>query len=396
MMNGNSLRKLATPASVALLLGAYAHAAETQENTEIARVVDEAIQPVMKEHDIPGMAVAVTIRGQRYFFNYGVASKENGQKVTENTLFEIGSISKTLTATLGSYAQVRGVLSLSDSASKYMPTLSGSAFDQISLLDLAAYTGGGLPLQFPDEVTDQEEMVAFYQAWRPEHPAGTHRRYSNPSIGLFGHLVAVSMKRPFEDLMEDDLFPALGLTHTYINVPQGQMERYAYGYSNENKAIRVNPGVLDAETYGVKTSSADLIRFVEANIDSSELDESLQRAIAGTHIGYYKIGPMTQALGWEIYDWPTDLDPLLAGNSAKMALEANPATRLDPPSDRDTILINKTGSTNGFGAYVGFVPSEQVGIVMLANKNYFIPDRVNAAYAILSALADETGATIAR
>jgi beta-lactamase class C len=395
-MNGNSLRKLAIPASAALLFGAHAHAAETQESAEIARVVDEAILPVMKEHDIPGMAVAVTARGQRYFFNYGVASKESGQQVTEDTLFEIGSISKTFTATLGSYAQIRGVLSLSDSASKYMPALSGSAFDQISLLDLATYTAGGLPLQFPDDVTDQEEMVAFYEAWRPEYPAGTHRRYSNPSIGLFGHVVAKSMEKPFEDLMEDDLFPALGLTHTYINVPQGQMKNYAFGYSKENKAIRVNPGVLDAEAYGVKTTAADLIRFVEANIDSSELGDAFQQAIAGTHIGYYKIGPMTQALGWEMYDWPADLDRLLAGNSAKMALEANAATRLDPPSDRNAVLINKTGSTNGFGAYVVFAPSEEVGIVMLANKNYFIPDRVKAAYAILSALVDETGATIGR
>lgn len=395
-MNGTFFRKLAIPAGAALLLGAYAHAADAQDIGEIARLVDEAIRPVMKEHDIPGMAVAVTIRGQRHFFNYGVASKQTGQKVTEDTIFEIGSISKTFTATLGSYAHVRGALSLSDSASKHMPTLAGSAFDTISLLDLATYTAGGLPLQFPDDVTDEKEMVAFYRAWRPEHPVGTSRRYSNPSIGLFGHLVARSMENPFEDLMEDDLFPALGLSHTHITVPPGQVHRYAYGYSKENKAIRVNPGILDAESYGVKTTSSDLIRFVEANIDSSKLSGALQRAIAGTHVGHYKIGPMTQALGWEIYGWPTDLDSLLAGNSARMAFQANAAARLDRKSDHGSVLINKTGSTNGFGAYVAFVPSDELGIVLLANKNYFIPDRVKAAYAILSALADETGATITR
>jgi beta-lactamase class C len=396
-MNRNSLLKLGILASTVLVFGACAHAAESQDGTEIARVVDEAIRPVMKEHDIPGMAVAVTVRGKRYFFNYGIASKASGEKVTEDTLFEIGSISKTFTATLGSYAQVRGALSLSDSASKYMPALSGSAFDKFSLLDLAAYTAGGLPLQFPDDVTDQEEMVAFYKGWRPDHSAGTHRRYSNPSIGLFGHLVAKSMGKPFEDLMEDDLLPALGLTHTYIDVPQEQMENYAYGYSKDGKAVRVNPGVLDAETYGVKTTAADLIQFAETNIDSSELSEAFQRAIAGTHIGYYKVGPMTQALGWEMYAWPADLDRLLAGNSAKMALETNAATRLEPPlPPRNDVLMNKTGSTNGFGAYVAFVPSEEVGIVMLANKNYFIPARVKAAYAILSGLTDETGSTSAR
>lgn len=101
---------------------------------------------------------------------------------------------------------------------------------------------------------------------------------------------------------------------------------------------------------------------------------------------------MTQGLGWEMYPWPTDLDRLIAGNSAKMALEANEAARLDPPlPPRKNVLINKTGSTNGFGAYVAFVPAEGIGIVMLANKNYFIPARVKAGHQILTALEAQTG-----
>ena len=59
----------------------------------------------MQEHDVPGIAVAVTIDGQQHFFSYGVASKEKNKPVTKDTLFEIGSVSKTFTATLASYAQ---------------------------------------------------------------------------------------------------------------------------------------------------------------------------------------------------------------------------------------------------------------------------------------------------
>jgi len=342
----------------------------------------------MEKNHVPGMAVALTARGKRSLFHYGVASKESGQKVTADTLFEIGSLSKTFTATLACLAQARGALALSDNASKYLPALVGSSFDEISLLDLATYTAGGLPLQFPDDVTDQEKMISYFKSWRPAYAAGTRRLYSNPSIGLFGYLAARSMGKPFDDLLERKLFPALGLRRTYIKVPLSQMGNYAYGYSKDDKPIRVTPGVLDSEAYGVKTTAADMIRFVEANIDSAGLDETLRRTIAATHTGYFRIGDMTQGLGWEMYAYPTELDRLLAGNSSKTILNANQVTRLVPPMPpRQDVLINKTGSTNGFGAYAAFVPKRRLGIVILANRNFPIKDRVTAAYAILASLA---------
>ena len=386
------MRKISAPklgiiAAVSLLCGANVYAADNGGPGEIEHIVNDAIRPVMEENNIPGMAVAVTVRGKRYFVNYGVASKDSRQKVSKDTIFEIGSISKTFTATLASYAQVIGALSLSDNASTYLPALAGSSFDRISLLDLGTYSAGGLPLQFPDDVTDQKTMIAYYRNWRPSYVAGTHRQYSNPSIGLFGYLAAESMGQPFDDLMEKKLLPMLGLSNTYIHVPQNQMSSYAYGYSKVGKPVRVTPGVFDAEAYGVKTSAADLIKFVEANISGAELDETLQRAIAATHTGYFRVGDMTQGLGWEIYDYPTDLEPLLAGNSSDMALKANKVEKLaSPMPPQEDVLINKTGSTNGFGAYAAFVPAKGIGIVMLANKNYPNADRVKAAYRIMTAL----------
>lgn len=363
----------------------------------LERVVNEAIRPVIDQNNVPGMAVAVTVQGKRYFFNYGVASKESGRKVTEDTIFEIGSISKTFTATLASYAQASGKLSLSDNASSYLPALAGSSFDKISLLDLGTYTAGGLPLQFPDEVSDQNKMIDYFKSWQPDYPAGTHRLYSNPSIGLFGHLAARSMGEPFDDLMEGKLLPMLGLSRTYIKVPQDRMGDYANGYTKDNEPIRVAPGVLDSESYGVKTTAADLIRFVEANMNGSVPDETLRRSLAATHTGYYKVGDMVQGLGWEMYAYPADLDRLLAGNSPEVMFKANEASTLDPPMPpQEGVLINKTGSTNGFGAYAAFVPVKGVGIVMLANKNYPIPERVKAAYQILTALDSQSDLTSAR
>jgi beta-lactamase class C len=305
--------------------------------------------------------------------------------VDEHTLFELGSVSKLFTATLGAYAQAEGKLRLNDLASKHLPALRGTAFDQISLLDLATYTPGGLPLQFPDAVRDERQMLDYYRAWQPAYPAGSQRLYSNPSIGLFGHLAAASLGKPFDQLLEHQLFPQLGMTESHVRVPLGQMARYAWGY-RDDQAIRVQPGPLDAEAYGVKSSAADMLRFVEANLDPSQLPAPLRQAIATTHVGYYRVGDMSQGLGWERYAYPITLQRLQAGNSSQMALEPHAVERFAKPHPAEgDLLLNKTGSTNGFGAYVVLLPARDTGLVILANRNYPNAERVRIALEILEA-----------
>lgn len=333
------------------------------------------------------MAVAVLKGGQAHYFNYGLADVAAGTKVNEQTLFEIGSVSKTYTATLGAYAVVKGGFKLDDQVSRHAPWLKGSAFDGITMAELATYSAGGLPLQFPDEVDSSDTMRAYYRHWTPAYQPGSHRQYSNPSIGLFGHLAANSLQQPFARLMEQTLLPALGLKHTYLQVPEAAMARYAFGYSKEDKPIRVNPGMLADEAYGIKTGSADLLAFVKANISGVD-DKALQQAIALTHTGLYRVGEMSQGLGWESYAYPVSEQTLLAGNSPAVSLKANPVTQFETPAAPGAMrLYNKTGSTGGFGAYVAFVPAKGIGIVMLSNRNYPIEARVSAAHAILSQLA---------
>jgi beta-lactamase class C len=353
----------------------------------VRAAVDRAIRPLMAQHDVPGMAIAVTIGGKAMFYNYGMASTEKRIPVSENTLFELGSVSKTFTATLGCYARELGKLSFDDHPGKTMPALKGSAIDRATLLELGTYTAGGLPLQMPDEVTNEAQMLAYFRDWTPDAPPGTQRRYSNPSIGLFGHATALALQTNFADAVEGQLFPALGLKHSHVRVPATAMADYAWGYDRTNKPVRVSPGVFDAEAYGVKSSAADMIRFVQENIDPSQLPEPMRRAVDCTHTGYFQVGDTVQGLGWEQYRAPASLARLQAGNGEKMSREANPAVRLQPPQapSRGT-LFNKTGATRGFGAYVLFVPDHRIGIVMLANKNYPIPARVEAAHAILEQL----------
>lgn len=81
------------------------------------------------------------------------------------------------------------------------------------------------------------------------------------------------------------------------------------------------------------------------------------------------------------------LQDLLQGNSAQILFQPNRVTKIDPPlRPADNVLIDKTGSTNGFATCVAFVPQRRIGIVLLANGNYPIDARVTAALEILTRL----------
>lgn len=351
-------------------------------------VVDAVVVPWMAADDIPGMAVGLVVDGRTVVFDYGVASRASRAPVDASTLFEIGSISKTLTSTLASDAQVRGELAWSDPVRRFLPSLAGTPFGDVPLVALATHTAGGFPLQLPDDVVDDASLLAYLRAWRPTEPVGTVRRYANAPIGMLGRVVAARIDRPYADLLDDRILRPLGMTSTFVDVPASARARYAQGHAKDGRPVRLSPAPLAAEAYGIRTTAADLIRFVAANLDALPVDPSLQRAIDATREGRFRIGPMTQALIWEEYDWPVTLPDLVDGH--RPAIADGPQDVIpfaSPRPARDAGWIEKTGSTNGFGAFVAFVPSERLGIVLLANRNVPIAHRLAAGHRILAALA---------
>ena len=382
--------RLAAPLALAAALFGASSTLHAQDASAVAATISAAIErtfrPLIKEHDVPGLAVGVTAGGKQHFFYYGVAARETGVAVNADTLFEIGSISKMVTATLAGYAQAQGKLTLTDHPGKFMPVLRDSALDKANLINLATYTAG-LPLHFPNAIKTPAEMEAFLQKQKNAAAPGAVRLYSNPSAGLVGHLTALAMKGSFSDLIELDLLPKLGIRGCFIRIPQERTQDYAQGYKG-NTPRRMGQAVFDAEAYGLKCNAAGLLRFVEANIRPATLEPALRRAVEGTQVGYFRVGEMVQGFGWEQYPWPVPLKRLLAGNSNDMVFKPNAAAKLDPPrAPVEPTLFNKTGGTAGFSAYAAYVPAQQIGIVILANKGIPTPARVTAAHAVLDALS---------
>ncbi|SIQ63527.1 beta-lactamase class C [Chryseobacterium sp. RU37D] len=358
-----------------------------ESSKDLTTLVDSLAKPLMNENKIPGLSIAVTVNGKHTFFNYGIISKDNNKPVTDQTLFELGSVSKTFTTSLASLSQLNGTLNFSDPVSKYIPELKKTVFDSVKLYDLGTHAAGGLPLQLPDEVTNYDQLINYYKTWKPLYKPGTERVYSNPSIGLLGVIAGKTFNQPFTEAMNQNIFSKLSMNNTYYNVPKAKMTEYAQGYTKADEQVRLNPAMLADEAYGIKSCTQDMIKFVDANMGIGKTEAKVLKAIENTHTGYFKTIEMTQDLIWEQYNYPVSLDQLLKGNSSDMILKANPIQELKPAlQPQQNVLINKTGSTNGFASYIMYVPSKKTGIVILANKNYPINARVELAYKILTYL----------
>ncbi|EMY0656427.1 ADC family extended-spectrum class C beta-lactamase [Acinetobacter baumannii] len=360
------------------------YAGNTPKDQEIKKLVDQNFKPLLEKYDVPGMAVGVIQNNKKYEMYYGLQSVQDKKAVNSSTIFELGFVSKLFTATAGGYAKNKGKISFDDTPGKYWKELKNTPIDQVNLLQLATYTSGNLALQFPDEVKTDQQVLTFFKDWKPKNSIGEYRQYSNPSIGLFGKVVALSMNKPFDQVLEKTIFPALGLKHSYVNVPKTQMQNYAFGYNQENQPIRVNPGPLDAPAYSVKSTLPDMLSFIHANLNPQKYPADIQRAINETHQGRYQVNTMYQALGWEEFSYPATLQTLLDSNSEQIVMKPNKVTAIS--KEPSVKMYHKTGSTTGFGTYVVFIPKENIGLVMLTNKRIPNEERIKAAYAVLNAI----------
>ncbi len=375
--------KLLTLAAITLLSTPAALVAAPPTASSIQQLAASSFAPAIEEYKIPGLVVGVTLHGESFFYATGFASREESIAITPDTLFELGSVSKLFNVSLAALAEARGDLTLSEPVSKRLPELEGTPFGALTLMDLATHHSGGLPLQVPDSVEDTEALLEWLAHWQPSHP--DTRSYSNISIGMLGHITAKALNKDYADAVEQELFPAMGLKNTWVNIPEQAMNRYAYGYDRETDLpVRVNPGVLADEAYGVKSSALDMVHFLDLQLEHADTSTPVSTALKRIRQGQGRTADYVQDMVWEQYPWPISAEQMVQGSSYAYILEPQPMERIEPPlQPRESVILNKTGATNGFGAYVALLPEEDLGVVVLANRNFPNEARVQATHAFI-------------
>lgn len=315
--------------------------------------IRELVQPFIEKHQAKGIVIGmVEPDGSRRVLTFGDAG-EGARPLAADSVFEIGSITKTFTGAVLADMVRRGQVKLDDPVGKYLPagvrvpSLNGR---QITLLDLATHMSGlpRLPTGYvpPDEGNpyaqfEAEHLYAFLKSHELDREPGAKFEYSNLGMGLLGHALArAAGADSFQSLVAERVLRPLDLSMTAYGRKGALAPWMTIGHDPKGAAApRFDVAVL-AGGGGLNSNATDLMTYLEANI--GEPTSPLEHAMREAHRGHRSPRPGVElGLGW-------------------MSMTRGPLT-----------LVGHNGGTAGYSTYVAFNPKARAGVVVLANSGEF-------------------------
>src|SRR5437667_7630843 len=225
------VKSILIPTVIGVLLVAGAARAQ-QVNVE--QIVAQKVQTILPENGKGGgVAVAVRMNCTTSFFNYGFANNAQNRRVTEDSIFNLGSVGKLFATTSLAQAVKQGVLSLDDPVAKYVTELQrGGDIRGVTLGQLASHTSGlpRVPGQYEHWHRGKytwPDFVRFLNSWKadPKHEPGKQYLYSNAAMVLLRIALQRRFNTPFAQLMHQRITGPLGMNSTALPLPRDLLGR---------------------------------------------------------------------------------------------------------------------------------------------------------------------------
>ncbi|MDQ4120686.1 MAG: beta-lactamase family protein [Acidobacteriota bacterium] len=204
--------------------------------------IDDYVRAQMSERHIPGVAIAV-VRGGKIvkIEGYGLANVELNVPVTKDTVFEIGSVSKQITAVAIMLLVEDGKINLDEKISKYLPTAPES-WSKVTVRNLLTHTSGiknytGSPGFELIKRLKRDDFIRAAGAFPLEFEPGERYAYSNTGYNLLGHIIESASGKSYWDFLRERIFKPLGMNQTADRDPQFIVKNRADGYEWENDRL---------------------------------------------------------------------------------------------------------------------------------------------------------------
>ncbi|MDX8052935.1 serine hydrolase domain-containing protein [Lentzea sp. BCCO 10_0798] len=324
------------------------------------------LDELVEEHGVVGAQVAVLHNGEIVDMAAGVLNNVTGEKVTTDSIFQIGSITKIWTATLVQELVNEGLLDLDRPVRDVLPEFAladEQAARIITPRHLLTHTAGFEGDLFHDTGNGDDMLEKYVERMadaRQQVPPGELYTYCNSGFTLLGRIVEVLRGKPFRVVLRERLIERLGLRTAAASHAEYATQQCATGHpGKEPKPADKLMAEGDAPAGTVLAMSArDLLEFVRMHLGTSEFDAMRDPQVVPPDFGY----GAKQGLGWALHDY--------AGGVSG---------------------IGHTGSTLGFRAFLRVVPEAGLAIAVLTNGGEAVP-LVRAVYE--KVLGDLAGVTV--
>jgi len=303
-------------------------------------------------------------------FSFGNMSTRHNIPVNENTLFNIGSITKTFTTLLLADMVKQGLVNLTDPIERYLPSsVKVPEFNgqKITLEHLATHTSG-LP-EFPPNLLDNNGNIIesynanqLYQALsntKLTRAPGSQFQYSSFGMGLLGQILSLKAGVSYNQLVKDRILNVLGMNDTKITLSQNEINNsFPVGHRGGKEITTPKIPMILADAGAYHSTAPDMLKYISANLGliHTKLDDAMKLQHLIRHTGV-NANPMNYTeyvgLGWRIL------------------------------TNFGTEVIAHTGAINGWNANVAFVPSKQIGVVALCSCDPTDADMGNFGFVLL-------------
>jgi serine-type D-Ala-D-Ala carboxypeptidase/endopeptidase len=299
-----------------------------------------------------GMVVGYVDGKDTVIRGFGVASKDTGKTPDASTVFEIGSITKTFTATLLAEEVVDGKVKLADPVQKFLPdgvTLAQVGDRPIELVDVATQYSGLPRMPANSRPTNPADPYADFddaKLWdavntvKPARAPGAWYEYSNFGFAVLGEILARETGMTYRELVRARILLPLGMTSTDTVLTAALKAQSAQGYA---AGMPVSHWALTAfaGAGGINSTATDMLAYLRANMAASaeQSASALSRAMALAHEPRAKLG---------------------ADGNARIGL----AWMTTPGGGGHW----HNGGTGGFMSFAGFTDDGKRGVVILSNQ----------------------------
>jgi CubicO group peptidase (beta-lactamase class C family) len=273
--------------------------------------VDTAARAYIQKANTVGLSIGVIKNGVLNIYNYGETIKDNKKLPTGNTLFEIGSITKTFTATLLAWYANEGKIKLSDPITKYLPdsVAANPQLKKVTLLSLSNHTSGlpSLPTNFqaqwpydksnPYKYYNKQLLFTYLKSCRLNNEPGTTYAYSNVA-GLLGVILEKISGKPYDQMVQEIIATPLQMKSTTQHLSRILADRFVTVYDDQGEVTPAWDFDALVAAGALRSTVNDLAIYAKANMATD--DSKLSKAFQLTHQVTFKNSDTPIALGWHI------------------------------------------------------------------------------------------------